>query len=105
MGPMRIESDSGLAAMRQHRDDPKKIASAASDFEALLLTQMMKSAREAASVTSLDGEDGGSCDAVMDYAEQQFGAILARAGGLGIAKLVTLGLTPTDVNLSTADNQ
>jgi len=89
-------TDAASLALAPRRDDPKKIASSASDFEALLLTQMMKSAREATSMTHLDGEDTGSYDAVMEYAEQQFGSILAKSGGFGIAKLVASGLSPKE---------
>jgi len=88
-----IAATRGISASGQGYDSRDKVKSAASDFEALLLTQMMKSARETAS-SSLPGTDETeSCDSIMDFAEQQFGAIMARAGGLGIAKLVVSGLT------------
>lgn len=78
------------------RDDPKRVKQAASEFEALLLSQMMKAAREGSSLSSLDGSDdspgGSSTDSVMEYAEQQFGSVLASAGGLGLARLVMTGL-------------
>jgi Rod binding domain-containing protein len=101
MSPSRIEATT-LIASSQRREDPKKLAAAASDFEALLLSQLMKSAREAAS-PSPDGEAGGSCDSIMELAEQQFGHILASAGGLGIAKLAVSGMTPKDTGAAAKD--
>jgi Rod binding domain-containing protein len=71
---------------------PDRARETASDFEALLIAQMLHSARSAASLTSLDGEESGSSDAVMDLAEQQLSGTLASAGGLGLATLVIEGL-------------
>jgi Rod binding domain-containing protein len=73
----------------------EKVKDAASDFEALLIAQMLRSARSAASLTSLDGESGSS-DAVIDFAEQQLSEALASAGGLGLATLVTEGLSTAE---------
>ena len=102
MSPLRIEATTPIAP-GERREDPKKLAAAASDFEALLLSQLMKSAREAASPSS-DGEGGGgSSDSIMELAEQQFGQILASAGGLGIAKLAVSGLTPKDTAAAVKD--
>jgi Rod binding domain-containing protein len=71
---------------------PELVRQAASEFEALLIAQMLRSARSASSLTSLDGEDSGSKDAVTEFAEQQLSDTLASAGGLGLANLVATGL-------------
>jgi Rod binding domain-containing protein len=69
-----------------------RIERAATDFEALLIQQMLKSARESASAPEdSDGADQNS--AVMDLGEQQFAEALAHSGGLGIAKMVVAGLS------------
>jgi len=73
-----------------------KLQKAASDFEALLLGQMLKSARESGEDGS-DGEDSESNSSLMDLSEQQFAQTLANNGGLGIAKMVVAGLK-TDAN-------
>lgn len=67
-------------------DAPEKIHEAAEQFEALLLGQILRAARE-------QGESSSS-DCAMDYAEQQFAAVMARNGGLGLAALVVKGLEP-----------
>jgi Rod binding domain-containing protein len=94
MVPSTTETTAIVAGSGQRREDPKKIASAASDFEALLLAQLLRSAREAASLDGTDSEAAKSSDSIMEFAEQQFGGILAKAGGLGLSKLVVSGLTP-----------
>ena len=64
---------------------PEKIRDAASQFEALLIGQILHSAREGAS------EDPSS-DCATDFAEQQLATTMAKAGGLGIADLIARGL-------------
>jgi Rod binding domain-containing protein len=64
-----------------------KIEGAAKQFEALMIAQMLRTARE-------DTEDGNSSSSTMlDVADQQFSQVLANNGGLGLAKLVVKGLT------------
>jgi len=72
---------------------PSKVHEAAQQFEALLLGQMLRTERESGSGWLGGGEDS-SAECVTDYAEQQFAAVLAQNGGLGIATLVAKGLTP-----------
>jgi Rod binding domain-containing protein len=80
----------GLAA------DPRqaaKIGRAASDFEAILIAQMLRSARES-SASDSDKDDGAeSNSSLMDLSEQQFAQALANSGGLGVAKMVIAGLS------------
>jgi Rod binding domain-containing protein len=71
-----------------------KIQQAAKDFEALLLAQMLKSAREA-SGGGLTGDNGEGSDAnttMIELGEQQFAQALAGSGGFGMAKIVKTGL-------------
>ena len=77
------------------RDSPAKIHKAATDFEALLLSQMLKSAREAGGggLTGAGDDDNEANSALLDLGEQQFAQALASNGGLGIAKMVLTGLT------------
>lgn len=71
------------------KDTPARIAKAATDFEALLLGQMLKTAREA-----LEGDDDEKDpnSAMVEFGEQQFAQALASSGGFGIAKMVVAGL-------------
>jgi len=73
---------------RHPKDTPEAIADAARQFEALLIAQMLKSAREA----SEEADSTASC--LNEIAEQQFAGLLAANGGLGLAKLVAAHLTP-----------
>jgi Rod binding domain-containing protein len=66
---------------------PTKIEGAAKQFEALMIAQMLRTARE-------NTEDADSSSSTMlDLADQQFSQVLANNGGLGLAKLVVKGLT------------
>ena len=73
-------------------DDPARIHDAAQQFEALLLGQMLHSVREGGSNWLSSGEDAAG-DSATDLAEQQFAAAMAQQGGLGLATLITKGLT------------
>jgi len=78
-GIPRAETSVGAARASAHATKD-----AAAEFEALILTQMLKTAREE--------DHARSTDAVRDYADQQFASVLATAGGLGLANLVVSGL-------------
>lgn len=56
---------------------------AAQEFEALLIAQMLRSARE----------DEGASGTMMEFAEQQVAQMISASGGLGLAGLVESGLT------------
>jgi len=62
---------------------PEKVLDAAQQFEALLLGQILRAAREGG---------GSSSDCALEYAEQQFADVMARNGGLGLARLIVKGL-------------
>jgi len=63
-----------------------KAEGAAKQFEALMIAQMLRTARE-------DTEDqDSSASTMLDVAGQQFSQVLANNGGLGLAKLIVKGL-------------
>ena len=68
-------------------DSPAKIKDAAQQFEALLIGQLLKSARESAGPSA-----DPSSDSAMGFAEEQLGTVLARNGGFGLASLIERGL-------------
>jgi len=73
--------------------DSSKVAKAAKDFEALMVGQVLKIARESSDGGWLGtGNEDQAGGLAMDIAEQQFAQALAAGGGLGISKLVTDGL-------------
>ena len=80
-----------LPAGSAKKDTPAKIQQAATDFEALLLAQMLKSAREA-SGGGLTGDGGDANSTMLELGEQQFAQALASSGGFGLAKMVATGM-------------
>ena len=83
--------------------DSRRLADAAKQFESLMISQMMKTARETSGGGWLsDGDETGE-DSSMGMAEEQFAQSLASSGGLGLARMVvktmskeeTAGAPPT----------
>jgi len=82
----------GISAARQP-DSPAKIKDAAQQFEALLLSQILRAARQNGGWM---GSSDGSSDCALEFAEQQFATVMAKSGGLGLADLIAQGLTPRE---------
>ena len=81
------------SAGQQPAPEQRKVQKAATDFEALLIAQMLRSAHgEGAGSWSGDGDTASS--SLVDLSEQQFAQALAEQGGLGIGKMVLAGLKP-----------
>ena len=79
-----------LAAVSSKQSN--KIADSAKQFEALMIGQMLKSARESSGggwLGNEDDQDDQTGSLVMEMAEQGFSQAMAARGGLGIAKMVT----------------
>lgn len=68
-----------------------KLESAARDFEALLVSELLRAARADGSEAWLGGEDAAA-DSALGFAEQHLARAIADGGGLGLARLVTQGL-------------
>jgi Rod binding domain-containing protein len=93
---MTIDSNLGLDAATPAKtkpSDPQKTKDAAMQFEALLISQMMKSARESTSGGLSGDSEDKSGESIMEMAEQQLSQLLAAGGGLGLAKLVIQGIS------------
>lgn len=73
--------------------DPQKLADAARQFEALMIGQILKTARESGSEGWMGSGEESSAGTAIDMAQEFFGQAIANAGGLGIAKIVTANLT------------
>lgn len=71
---------------------PSRVEDAARQFESLLLAQMLKSGREAAADIGGEDENEAESSTMLEVAEQQFAQMLARQGGIGLARLVQAGL-------------
>jgi flagellar protein FlgJ len=70
---------------------PKDAADAAKQFEAMLIAQMLHSAREEAGDDALSGGDSAG-STMLDMADQQFSKLLADRGGLGLASVIAKSL-------------
>jgi flagellar protein FlgJ len=70
------------------QQSPKKLQEAAKQFEALMISQMMKSARESSGGGWLSEGDEAGEDSSTGMAEEQFAQSMASNGGLGLAKMV-----------------
>jgi Rod binding domain-containing protein len=76
------------------KDTPEKIQKAATDFEALLIAQMLKLARESGGGMTGDSDEQDETNSTMvELGEQQLAQALSASGGLGLAKMVVAGLT------------
>lgn len=95
MNEIHLSPAVGGAPPPRGADTPAKIRDAAQQFEALLIGQILRAARENGGAASL-GAGGGdsSADSATEYAEQQFALVLAQRGGLGLADLIARGLRP-----------
>lgn len=91
MTPLHVGSTSVLGSTGTlPNSKPRNAEEAAKQFEALLIAQMLRSTREAAS--DGDSDDDSSAETMFDVAGQQFAQMLASSGGLGLAKLIVKGL-------------
>ncbi len=72
-------------------DDPGQVRDAGRQFEALMIGQILHSAHESGTGWLGAPEDSAS-DCATDFAEQQFAAVMARAGGFGISQMIERNL-------------
>jgi flagellar protein FlgJ len=77
-------------AISRQADTPAKVLDAAQQFESLLLSEILRAAREGGG--GWMGSKEGSADCATDYAEQQFATAMAKQGGFGLAALIAKGL-------------
>jgi len=73
---------------------PTKAEDAAKQFEALLIGQMLRSAREA----SAGDDDDSTKSTMLDIADQQFSKLLANNGGMGLSRMIVKGLKQAEAN-------
>lgn len=85
----------GLPNATPQRNDPAKVRDAAQQFEALLLSQMMRNIRENSQGWLGTGEDQAGSSA-MQLAEEQFAQALSAQGGLGLTRMIVDGLSVPD---------
>ncbi len=74
----------------QKTDSPDKIRSAAQQFEALLIGQILQSASEDGGWLGSGGDSASSC--AGGFAQEQLAAAMAASGGFGLSRLIAKGL-------------
>ena len=82
--PVSLNTSSSQAVPESR---PRDLAGAAKQFEALLLSQLLKSACDPATLTG--GEPGVAECTAIEMAQEHFATALAEQGGLGLARMIT----------------
>jgi len=85
--PDAISLRAGGSPIEGQRPENLKLKDAAGRFEALLIQQMLKSAR-ATDGGGWTGESDAAGSATLDLAEQHLAELLGSQGGLGLARMV-----------------
>ena len=86
-------SGAGLGLPAAHTaDSPEKIKDAASQFEALLIGQILKAAHGDSEESSFGGESDPASASAMDFANDYFARAMAAKGGLGLTNMIANGL-------------
>jgi Rod binding domain-containing protein len=80
---------------KSSKDTPEAVAKAASQFEGLLIGQLLQSARGSDGEGWLGTDENEAGSTLAEMSEQALSSALATKGGLGLAKLVTKGLEKT----------
>jgi Rod binding domain-containing protein len=85
-------SGAGLGITTHTPDSPEKIKDAASQFEALLIGQILKAAHGDSEEASFGGESDPASASAMDFANDYFARAMAAKGGLGLTNMIANGL-------------
>jgi len=73
-------------------DSPEKIKDAASQFEALMIGQILKAAHGDSDEGAFGGEADPASATAMDFANEYFARAMSSKGGLGLSKMIVDGL-------------
>ena len=90
---MEVTSISALSVSTTQR--PQSIEKAAQDFEAMLVSQLLKAAREAGQALAEESEMTGA-ENYLEYAETHVAKVLAERGSLGFAAMIAKDLADKD---------
>lgn len=104
MIPSSQSLDSGFAL--QSKDTPEKIRKAASQFEGILIGQILKTSQGDDNEGFLGDSEDQSSSSVMDIANDFFSRSLATKGGFGLANVIASGVEHTSkTSRGTPDTQ
>jgi Rod binding domain-containing protein len=87
---MRVEAPAPQAA---RAEDPRKVAEAAREFEALFLVELLKTTRQAGDALAEPSEMTGA-ENYREFAERFLADALAKSEALGLGKLLRQSLEP-----------
>ena len=73
-------------------DSPEKIKDAASQFEGLMIGQILKAAHGDSDEGAFGGDADPASASAMDFANEYFARAMAAQGGLGLSKIIVAGL-------------
>ena len=82
----------GIGSSNSAKNSPEKIRDAASQFEALLISQVLKAAHESEDEGWLGTGEDQTAGSMMGLAEDYFARAMAARGGFGLARMVSAGL-------------
>lgn len=90
-----LSSGTLAGATPKNQNSPEKIKGAAEQFEALMIGQLLKTARQSGSSSGWlgTGEEDEAGQTSVDMAEQQLASVMAKSGGFGLTKMITQDLT------------
>ncbi len=95
-------ASAGIAAAAP-QPKPAKVEDAAKQFEALMIAQLLKSARGSDDSSWMGTGDDQAGSIGVEMAEQEFARALASGGGLGLARLIAHGLAPAATSPASSD--
>jgi Rod binding domain-containing protein len=73
-------------------DSPEKIKEAASQFEGLMIGQILKAAHGDSDEGAFGGDADPASASAMDFANEYFARAMAAKGGLGLSNMIVAGL-------------
>jgi Rod binding domain-containing protein len=88
-GPVKAHAPSSTPAPT----DQAKLKQAAGQFEALMITQLLRAAHASGSAGWLGGEEDSAADSAIGLAEEELARSISQQGGLGFARLIVEGLS------------
>jgi len=90
-------------------DSPEKIKDAASQFEGLMIGQILKAAHGDSDEGAFGGDADPASASAMDFANEYFARAMAAKGGLGLSNMIVAGLqkraTPASAPAATAPEE
>jgi Rod binding domain-containing protein len=92
LGSVLTSGLGGTLASGGAKDSPEKIKDAATQFEALLIGQILKTVHDEQDGGWLGTGDDKTSESATGLADDYFARALASRGGLGLAQVVTKGL-------------